>query len=251
MSTEGWILSLLVALPGLARVAGIVACAAPFAAAGVPRRVRIMLAIALAMGLSSTAGTATLPSTLGGTMLAVGGELMIGIAIGLGVNLLFVAAQWVGEIAAGQLGLNLSETFDPSSAEGRNALGHGYWLLTVVIFLGINGHHALVRGIRSSFETMPLYTIANSSALLDTFVRLLGTVTSLAVRLALPVFVTMLIVDLAVGMVGRTVPQMGLMTAGVTVRALVGLVVLVLGMALAVTVLQGASAGWISLVLGR
>jgi flagellar biosynthetic protein FliR len=244
MTAEGWILTLLTALPALARIAGIVACAPPFAGAAVPRRVRVMLAIALALGLSSAAGTAALPPTMGGAAIAIGGELLIGVAIGMAMNLLFVAAQWVGEIAAAQLGLNLGETFDPNSGGQSNALGRAYWLLTVVVFMGINGHHALIRGIRSSFESMPLFAVADGSALLDTFVKLLGAATSLTVRLAVPVFVTMLIVDLAVGMVGRTVPQMGLMTAGLTVRSIAGLIVLVLSMALAAMLLAGASTGW-------
>jgi flagellar biosynthetic protein FliR len=244
MTVEGWILGLLATLPALARVAGIVATAPPFSGNAVPRRVRAMLAIALALGLSPAVGHATPPATLGGAVIGFGGELLIGVAIGMAMNLLFVAAQWVGEVAAAQLGLNLGEMFDPQAAESRNTVGTAYWLLTIVIFFAVNGHHALVRGIRTSFTTMPIFTQASGSSLLNMFVQLLSAATSLAVRLAVPVFVTMLIVDLAVGMVGRTVPQMGLMTAGVTVRAISGLIVLMLSMALAATLLAGSASGW-------
>jgi flagellar biosynthetic protein FliR len=244
MTVEGWILRLLAALPALARITGIVVTASPFAARAVPRRVRVMFAIALAMGLSPAAGHAAMPGDLAGAAVATGGELLIGAAIGMAMSLLFVAARWIGEIAAAQLGLNLSETFDPRSDAARGGLGAAYWLLGVVIFLGVNGHHALVRGIRSSFISIPLFTSVNSASLLGMFSRLLSAATSLTARLAVPVFVTMLIVDLAVGMVGRTVPQVGLMTAGVTVRALAGLIVLMLAMALAAMLLAGASSGW-------
>jgi flagellar biosynthetic protein FliR len=218
-------------LPLLARVGGIVACAPPFAGAAVPRKVRAMLAVALTVGLSPAIELPPLPSTIGGL-------------IRLAMSLLFVAAQWAGSLMAMQLGLNLGEAFDPTADSVGSPLGHAYWLLTVVIFLGLNGHHALVRGIRSSFQTLPMLRVIDGTVMLDTFVRLLGTATSLAVRLAVPVFVTMFIVDLAIGMVGRTVPQVGLMTAGVAVRSIVGLIVMVLGMALAATVLQGVSGGW-------
>ncbi len=231
-------------LPLLARVGGIVSAAPPFAGAAVPRRVRAMLAIALTLGLSSAIEAKPLPESLGGLILGVAGEALVGVAIGLSMSLVFIAAQWAGSLMAMQLGLNLGEAFDPTADSVGSPLGHAYWLLTVVIFLGVNGHHALVRGIRSSFQTLPMLRVIDGSTMLDTFVRLLGTATSLAVRLAVPVFVTMFIVDLAIGMVGRTVPQMGLMTAGVAVRSIVGLVVIVLGMALAATVLQGASMGW-------
>ena len=110
----------------------------------------------------------------------------------------------------------------------------------------MDGHHALVRGIQSSFQTLPTLQAVNAPALLDMLVKLLGTATSLAVRLAAPVFITMFIVDLAIGMVGRTVQQVGLMTAGIALRSIAGLIVLALSMALATTLLQGASSGWFS-----
>lgn len=240
--------SLTAMLPALARIGGIVAVAPPFAGAAVPRRVRGMLAIALTIGLTPAIGVATLPSTIGGSILAIAGEAMIGVAIGLAMSLLFVAAQWAGSMIAMQLGLNLAETFDPNSPGESSPLGHAYWLLTVVIFMSVNGHHALVRGIQSSFSTMPAMKIAGGAGLLDMLIGMTSSATSIALRLAVPVFVTMFVVDLALGMVGRTVPQVGLMTAGVAVRSIAGLIVVVLSMALAAMVLSGASAGWFSAV---
>jgi flagellar biosynthesis protein FliR len=58
----------------------------------------------------------------------------------------------------------------------------------------------------------------------------------------------MLVVDLALGMVGRTMPQLGMMTAGVTVRSIAGLVVLIAGMALTAGVVQGAAVNWMQVV---
>ncbi len=67
-----------------------------------------------------------------------------------------------------QLGLNLGESFDPASERMGSPLGDGYWLLTVVIFMAINGHHALVRGIQFSFTTMPILQTVDGAPLLDT-----------------------------------------------------------------------------------
>jgi len=232
----------------LARIGGIVACAPPFAAAAVPRRVRAMFAIALTVGLSSTIAATPLPQTIPALILAVAGEALIGIALGLAMSLLFVAAQWAGSLMAMQMGFNLGESFDPASESVGAPIGHGYWLLTIVIFMAINGHHALIRGIQSSFNTMPILKIAGGAALLDMLVKMLGAATSLALRLAMPVFVTMFIVDLALGMVGRTLPQVGLMTANIAVRSITGLLVMLVCMTLAAMLLQGASGGWFAAI---
>ena len=248
MNSDGWTQFLPASLPVLARIGGIVACAPPFAAAAVPRRVRALFAIALTVGLSSTIATTPLPQTLPGLILAVAGEALIGIALGLAMSLLFVAAQWTGSLMAMQLGFNLGESFDPASESIGSSIGHGYWLLTIVTFMAINGHHALIRGIQSSFSTLPILKVADGAALLDMFVKMLGAATSLAVRLAMPVFVTMFIVDLALGMVGRTLPQVGLMTANIAVRSITGLLVMLLCMTVAAVLLQSASGGWFAAI---
>jgi flagellar biosynthetic protein FliR len=69
-------------------------------------------------------------------------------------------------------------------------------------------------------------------------IHLFGSSTVLAMQLAAPVLVTMLVVDLVLGFVGKTVPQLNIMTAGVAVRSMVGLFVLILGLGLTCSVIQ-------------
>src|ERR1043165_9958681 len=181
MTLEGWIQLLPVSLPALARISGIVACAQPFAGAAIPRRVRVMIAIALTLGLSSSAGSSRLPDGNGASAVALAGEALIGVAIGLSLSFLFVAAQWTGEIVTAQLGLNLGETYDPNSGASGSPLSQAYWLFAAVVLFAVNGHQALVRGIQSTFQTMPVLQTISAPALLDMLVKLLGTATSLAV----------------------------------------------------------------------
>ena len=241
---EGTTQTIAMLLPPMARIGGILACAWPFAHPAVPRKVRAMLAVALTIGLAPTFAQMQPPASVGGLLVAVAGEALIGLAIGLAMSLVFVAAQWAGEIIATQLGLSLGEVFDPNTGEQIGPLGQAYGLLGIVVFLAVQGHHSLVRGISATFTTLPAMRLTSGGAMLDMFVGMLASATSLALRLAAPVFVTMLIVDVVVGMVARTTPQVGLMTAGVAVRSLVGLIVLILAMALAVTVLQSSVGGW-------
>ena len=136
----------------------------------------------------------------------------------------------------------------PRSGGEGTSLGQAYWLLATVVFLAGNGHHALVRGIRASFDAVPALGAANVADLVPMLVGLTQSATVLALHLAAPVMVATLVADLALGMVGRTIPQLGVMTAGVTVRAGVGLVVLVAATAVTAAVLQGATLNWAQLV---
>ncbi|HYO11101.1 MAG TPA: flagellar biosynthetic protein FliR [Tepidisphaeraceae bacterium] len=239
----------LATLPALARVGGILACAPVFSSSAVPPQVRVMIAVALTVGLSPTMPAAPAAAQpLGAFALAVAGEALVGIAIGIAMNLVFVAAQWAGELIAQQLGLGLAESYDPAANTHGTVLSTAYSLLAIVVFLGVNGHHALLRGVGASFEALPVQSAVNGQSVLDMLARLLTGSASLALQLAAPVFVTLLVTDLTIGMVGKTVPQVGLMTAGIAARAIVGLLVLVLCTALTAALLQGASANWMHLV---
>jgi flagellar biosynthetic protein FliR len=238
-------------LPPLARVGAVLAVAPPFAAVAVPVRVRTLIAMALTIGLlPAVSNSNASPESLGGLALGVAGEVMIGLAMGMSLALVFTAAQWAGGLITQQMGLSLSEMYDPrGGSDGQTgSLGQMYWILTVVVFMGANGHHALLRGIAASFQTVPVMTISSGGPIVTLMVGLLQSATGLAIQLAAPVFVTMLVVDLALGMVGRTVPQLGMMTAGVTVRSIAGLIVLIAGMALTAGVVQGAAVNWVQVV---
>ena len=236
-------------LPALARVGAVLAVAPPFAAMAVPRRVRALMAITLTIGLMPAVSSQAQPNaSLAQLSLGIAGEVLIGLALGMSLALVFTAAQWAGELITQQMGLSLSEVYDPRTGGAVGSLGHMYWLLAVVVFLGANGHHALLRGVAGSFQTIPVMSVSASPPIVSLLVGLLQSATGLAIQLAAPVFVSMLVVDLALGMVFRTMPQLGVMTAGISVRSVAGLVVMIGGLALTAGVVQGAGLNWMRMV---
>jgi flagellar biosynthetic protein FliR len=105
-----------------------------------------------------------------------------------------------------------------------------YYMLTLVIFLFIGGHRQIIRGLRDSFDTLPLMSASINKSVLDLVIQMFSTATMLAARLAAPILVTMLVVDMVLGFLGKTMPQMNVMTMGLSIKAMVGLVVLILGL---------------------
>jgi flagellar biosynthetic protein FliR len=112
-------------------------------------------------------------------------------------------------------------------------------MLTLVIFLLVGGHREMIKGVRMSFESLPLLSLGVDQSLLDMILNLMQTCTTFAFQLAAPLLVTMLVVDLALGCIGKAMPQMNVLTAGLTVRSLLGLAVLIVGLTLTVNVLSG------------
>jgi flagellar biosynthetic protein FliR len=223
------------------RLAGLMIFAPLLGSSRIPRQVKVMIALVLAAGMcGSIHAPVALPPTIWGLTLGIAGEMAFGLAMGMILSFTFIAAQWAGEMVGQQLGLNISEVIDPEFGQSNSVVSDLYFMLTLTIFLLIGGHREMIRGIRSSFDTLPLLSLGVDRPLFDTLVGLFQVCTTLAMRLAAPVLVTMLVVDLALGCIGKAMPQMNIMTVGLSVRSLIGLAVIIVGLGLTVAVLSGS-----------
>src|SRR3954453_15907085 len=223
------------------RVAGLMLAAPLLGSAKIPKRVKVMLALVLAAGLVNRVKIMPqMPDTTLQLAEGVGGGLIFGLLMGLGLSLAFTAITWGGEIIGQQMGFTLGETFDPQYGRGGSLVGDLYLMLTLITFLLIRGHHAMIQGLASSFETLPLLTTGIDRDLFDMFIGLVMSATVLAVKVAAPMLVTMLVVDLALGFIGKSVPQINVMNAGLTLRSGLGIGVLVVGLMLTSEVMRGA-----------
>jgi flagellar biosynthetic protein FliR len=233
MSLDGVLKFVPVFVLVLFRIAGFMLFAPLFGSTRIPRQVRVLFAVILAVGLTSTVSPPLhLPETSWGVAMGIGGEICFGLAMGMVLSFVFIAAQWAGEMIGQQMGFNLAETFDPSFSQGSTLVGDLYYMLTLVVFLAMGGHRSMIRGLRDSFESLPLLSVGIDQSIFDLITRTLGTCTTLAIRLAAPVLVTMMIVDLTLGFLGRTMPQLNVPAMGQSVKAIVGMVVLIIGLTL-------------------
>jgi flagellar biosynthetic protein FliR len=217
----------------LVRVSAMMLYAPVLGSARVPRRVKALLAAALALGMTpGVPRPAAMPETPWGVAVGIGGEIVFGLAMGMAMSAAFVAAQWAGEMIGQQMGLTLGEVFDPQYGSHGSLIGDMYFMLALVVFLTIGGHVQLVRGVQESFVHLPPLSVGMNQDLLDLLTGLIAASATLAFRLAAPVLVTMLVVDLALGLIGKAMPQFNVMAAGMTLRSMVGTIVIVVGITL-------------------
>lgn len=223
------------------RIAGLVIFAPLIGSARIPRRLKIMFAAVLTLAtVGSMPAGVQLPDTSWQLAAGLAGEFAFGAALGLALSLVFLAAQLAGTIVGQQMGFNLAGTFDPAGGAGGNPFSDIYYILTLFVFLLLGGHHAMMLGVRDSFDHFPPMTVGVDGRILDMVTGMLISATSLAVRVAAPVCVAMLVVDLALGMIAKTIPQMNFMNIAATLRMLVGLAVVIFGLGITATVLGGA-----------
>lgn len=214
---------LLMVRPGL-----LVATAPVFGGAYVPAPVRIGLGVLLAIVVAPAAPP---PDRLGeaGLVVAVAGEAALGVALGMGLRALVAGAELAGHLAGFQIGLSYAAVVDPQSGVRNNVVASLYASLALLLFLGINGHHALIRALVDSYRLVPIGGAGLHGPIGTAVAQLLGFVFLTGVRLAAPVVTVVLLVEVALGLIARAAPALNLMVVGTPVRLLAGLAALAAG----------------------
>ena len=225
------------------RVAGLMMFAPLFGSARVPRRFKTL--IALMMTLPMVAGgrpltSIPIPQSIGMMTIGLAGEIAFGLMLGMVVSIVFIGAQWAGEMVGQQIGLNISEVLDPQFGGGGSLVSDLYFMIATVAFLALGGHRQLVQGVYESIVTVPPLSSFFNAGLLELLLQYLMAATTLALRVAAPMFLTMVIVDISMGCISKTMPQMNVMSAGMAVRGMLGMVVLALGIGTFGWVISGA-----------
>jgi len=172
-------------------------------------------------------GAVRLPTDLGLLGAAVVSELMIGLVFGFCLTALFAALELAGLMIGQQMGLSLAEVFDPLFEEENSVLGQMFFWLALLIFLLINGHHALFGAVIRSFQTVPVGAFMVSAGILTILGSVLQTAFVVGVQVAAPVIVAIFLASLALGFVARTVPQLNILSVGFSLRAVMGFVLVI------------------------
>jgi flagellar biosynthetic protein FliR len=185
---------------------------------------RIGLILLLAVTLMPLVTVPDVSSTIGlGVVIAR--EMAIGFALALAIRALVAGAELGGQLSGTQLMLSYGSVIDPQGGVRSNLIGSVYGNVTVLTFLAINGHHTFIRSLVSSYMAMPIGPGHLDPSLVRSVMQMLGVVFVLGLRLAAPLIVVMLVVELATGLVSRAAPAINLMAVGTPIRLVVGLLV--------------------------
>jgi flagellar biosynthetic protein FliR len=214
-----------------ARIGGLLTTAPFFSHPSILIRLKIFLAVLLAYALVGIIPGELPPyaTTTAGILFAVGVEVLTGVTIGFAGQFIFWAVQFFADTIGFQMGLSLAQVYNPADGTNTNPLGRFISLSMLLVFLLLDGHHHVLRALVLSFEHIPLAAANLSNAgplMLDWMGRLFLT----GLRLAAPFLVTFFLVESALGVFARVVPQADLFTLGLPLKLLIGLSVSLLFM---------------------
>jgi flagellar biosynthetic protein FliR len=136
------------------------------------------------------------------------------------------------------MGLGMASLFDPQNAATTTIMGQFFAILGLLLFFQLDGHHTLLLALQESFRLLPLGGVHFDGNIIWTVVKLFSGMFSLAVRIAVPVIVVLLIADLALSLIARTVPQLNVFILGFPLKIGLGLLVLIAILPLLATVFR-------------
>ncbi len=210
----------------LFRISGLTLAAPIFSSRAIPAQIKVAFSFVVALMIFPVV-MGRIPTDLSLSMvgIAVIGELLIGLILGLAVGLVFVGGEVAGMIIGQQSGIGLGRVVNPLLQNDSTILGQLYFIAMMMIFLLIGGHRAVVRALLDTFETVPPATFKFDATLLELLTTLLTSAFILAIRLAAPALIALLMVSLIMGFISRTIPQLNVLSVGFTVRVVIGLAV--------------------------
>jgi len=146
--------------------------------------------------------------------------------LGLSMQLVFEAAQFAGQVVGVQTGFSLITLLDPQTQADTPVLSIFHQLIALLIFFQLNVHHWLLRGLATSFSYLPPGASLTHSLASMALLQSAGSIWLVGLEIAAPVVVATLVVDIALGFLGKASPQLPVVLVGLSVKNILGLAVL-------------------------
>jgi len=196
----------------------------------------VLLAIVLIPVVSQTPAPAVESIWLLGLLAAK--ELLIGLIIGFFFSLLFSGIRMAGGIVGFQMGLLIANVLDPEAGSQVSIVAEFWVLIGTVIFLAIDGHHAVISALNDSYRVLPVGMTAFSGPAGEMLIKFSAYAFTIAIKISAPIMITLFLVSVSLGVVARTVPQMNIFIVGMPLKIGIGFLVMAVALPLFKTIID-------------
>lgn len=161
-------------------------------------------------------------------MLMTAKEAVIGLLMGSLARFFFFAFQVAGELVSISVGLSSAQMFNPALGGQVSSIEQFYLAFATLFYLAVNGHHFLLSGLVDSFNLVPISAELLKTAELRNVSMFVSQIVQIGLQFSAPVLVSILVVNLVLGVIGKTVPQMNVLVTSFPVNILVGFGILII-----------------------
>lgn len=208
----------------LSRILAFISSAPILSHRSIPTQVKIGFALLLTLIVVPT--LQSLPSVDPGSemgFLILMQQVVIGLAMGFAMRVIFVAIEMAGEIIGLQMGLGFALFFDPQNSGQVQLIGRFLGLIALLVFLAIDGHLQMIAILAQSFSVLPIGIAGMPSLSFSVLANWGSEIFLLGMKLSLPILTTLLIANLALGILTRAAPQLNIFAVGFPLTLAIGL----------------------------
>ena len=221
---QGWLVAF---LWPFARITAFMAASPLWGHSSVPNQAKVglaaLIAIVIAPILPAMPAIAVMSWAGIGIMIE---QILIGLAMGLVMHIMFAVVQAAGDFIGLQMGLAFASFFDTASGTNIMVLSRILYMITLLMFLAMNGHLMVLETLIMSFQTLPIGIGTFNPDAFILLARYGGTIFAAGMLLALPLVGSLLTINLALGILNRSAPQLTVFNIGFPTSLIVGLILM-------------------------
>ncbi len=189
-----------------------------------PMTLRVLLVFSIAVAIATVVPVNAQAYTNPGLLLPA--EFMIGLLLSMGIRIAFAGLQFGAQMVSHHLGFAMAQTIDPTTANRSALMSSFLSMLGYVFILTGDQHHTILRALAASYGAFPAGTVVQTGQWFDTLMQAAGQIFVLGWRIALPVFLATLLLDMTVAFIARMQPQISIMVITAPLKLYIGMLVL-------------------------
>ena len=215
ISLQSLSIYLLLLMLATLRVGAFLVASPFFGSRMVPLTVRIVFSVALGVGLVNQLNFPDLATMMGPNLVPIiFQELFVGLACGLVLSICFASVILAGEKIAATSGLAFAAQIDPVSGAQSPVISQIFQLFLLILFFSLNGHLIVFELIYKSFNIVPIGSFYNFSEVIEKAISSSNTIYSNAVIIVLPIVSILFFMNLGIGFITKSAPQLNLFSFG-------------------------------------
>lgn len=153
-------------------------------------------------------------------------EMLVGIIMGYVSFLVFASLYVAGQVMDMQIGFGMVNVIDPLMGSQVPLVGNFFYIITALFFLMIDGHHVLFNALFMSYKIIPLAGLVFSGSLMPNIVSVVSITFLIGFQISMPILAALLMTEVGLGILSRTVPQMNIFVVGMPLKLALGLLTL-------------------------
>ncbi|MGP4106998.1 flagellar biosynthetic protein FliR [Virgibacillus sp. L01] len=167
-------------------------------------------------------------------------EAIVGLLIGLLAYIILSAIQIAGGFIDFQMGFAIANVIDPQTGAQTPLTGQYLYVIALLFLLSVNGHHLLIDGIFYSYNLIPMQSFIpfEDGTIADFVITTFNKMFLIAFQMAIPIVGCLFLVDVALGIIARAVPQLNVFVVGLPIKIFVSFVVILFFLSLYVVLVK-------------